>query len=1061
MAIRVPEQQIQIDTPKVQTVPNPGVVRDAFGENVFKANQNFANTLGSLGDSMMKHADEQRKLKNEAYIAEAEMAIGKTLQDNAYSNEVEEVEIEGNKVQRPKGALNRPREMARGSSNEFAEKYYTEANKWLEAVQDPRYRTQLHQRIDRKFQAINDNVISHEATQDKKASTTKIESIIKERQQEAYSTTDPNILLSLIKSNLTDTDLLNKTEGYDDVTSELKRRETTNATVEKAIIGSLRQDPSGATARKLLESSTEFIVNKEDYDDLDSKIGEYSKKVMSEVKRQSKQVQVANESQMVNSLLKGEISIFDEQSIANSVATGAIRVEFGESLIRALKKPIDSDDFDDEGKDQSFVDIVGGIFNTASPEAINDRIVEILDGYNSNNLSEQKMVLLLQTAQKFGGQKEHAVQLKKLVDAGLKSGVDETDISKDYLKVISDGKTPEEAGLIVSGKYGIDAKEYESQEKDLDVDNLFVPSRKPMPPKTGLFEDTVGKVKDFGKGFAYTIASTPQVYSALLKEYGEAPEENRAFWDFFSNPSNIVINAIPALKKKKMEQKERAVKMADEIDSMNREWILQQGLTRPEAGAFNDVAFDLGSGVASIATSVGLAIITKNPSASTALFGTLQKGRIYQEARNKGISPTEASIRSTVAGGVEAGFEFVGLNWILKNYGGRLLNAGIKAAGEGVQEASQSLGESVVANWREQDFFGVAKDAAYAGTLGIVLGGGTSMVLDIAQDNGYIKKLEDSGLTKEQAETVVLKAAEGITIETQAVADEVASKIIEKQAVDEGEITADETTAAMNEEVRLLEKETSNLQKIAQKTGSGYDVQNYVAASERLEGLKQSLGQTSDSDAVVTKESTTKETSAPVIGDSTVDETVSEKPIQENTSGTKKSGIAKSLEAKAIQQKLTDSFGDIAGFDSKTFEGQAEIMSDIMIQDINRAKRIATGKEALPKDLLGITAWKAMETYAMETNDAQLALDLAKSPIATENSEAAQTLSFTRGRDPDTATAKIQEVIKTRESSTEKKLSGKKPTKVKEEIKNSVKEKVMKSKPSKHDWAAFIREIKC
>ena len=98
---------------------------------------------------------------------------------------------------------------------------------------------------------------------------------------------------------------------------------------------------------------------------------------------------------------------------------------------------------------------------------------------------------------------------------------------------------------------------------------------------------------------------------------------------------------------------------------------------------------------------------------------------------------------------------------------------------------------------------------------------------------------------------------------------------------------------------------------------------------------------------------------------------------------------------------------------------------------------------------------------SMEKRDGQLMLDLAKSPIASEISAAGSKLSLSRPTMEDSAFSKIQQVRKELEKVAEKRLKGKSPAKVKEAIKDSLKEKIAKTKPSKYSWENFIKEITC
>lgn len=200
----------------------------------------------------------------------------------------------------------------------------------------------------------------------------------------------------------------------------------------------------------------------------------------------------------------------------------------------------------------------------------------------------------------------------------------------------------------------------------------------------------------------------------------------------------------------------------------------------------------------------------------------------------------------------------------------------------------------------------------------------------------------------------------------------------------------------------------------------------------------------------------------PVVEKASAGQSETVKPAVKVENGDTPSGIAKSIEAKAVEKGLTDrGFGELAGYDSVTIKEQAAMMSDLMKSDIEKAKRIATGKEDLPAGLKGTTALTAMEDYAMETRDGALAAELARSPLVTETSVAGQTLRLSAERTPDSASAKIQEIAKEREKVAQKALQGKTAGKAQAEIKKSLQEGIRKSKPGKYSWAAFTESIKC
>ena len=190
------------------------------------------------------------------------------------------------------------------------------------------------------------------------------------------------------------------------------------------------------------------------------------------------------------------------------------------------------------------------------------------------------------------------------------------------------------------------------------------------------------------------------------------------------------------------------------------------------------------------------------------------------------------------------------------------------------------------------------------------------------------------------------------------------------------------------------------------------------------------------------------------------------KPIEERLRtepvGDKTAGIAKSIEAKAIERGLTrEGYGDLAEFQSTTIKDQARAATEMVKTDFNRTRAVVRGEEPLPTGVRGISVIKAMEEVIKKTKDiseaGELARELANSPLATEVSKSAQELSLTRGRTPDSATMKLQEVKKAREAKAKKDLSKKK------DIKKDIEKETQKTNLTKEDlsWDKFLSEIEC
>ena len=142
------------------------------------------------------------------------------------------------------------------------------------------------------------------------------------------------------------------------------------------------------------------------------------------------------------------------------------------------------------------------------------------------------------------------------------------------------------------------------------------------------------------------------------------------------------------------------------------------------------------------------------------------------------------------------------------------------------------------------------------------------------------------------------------------------------------------------------------------------------------------------------------------------------KPVEAITTvnGQTPSKIATSIEAKAIEAKLTKKFEQVAGYEKINVADQAKQALDLVNTDLVTARKMIRGEEPLPGNLRGTSLITAMEEVIKKNKDAELAYELANSPLITETSVAAQELRLAAERTPDSATSKIIEIKKAREA---------------------------------------------
>jgi hypothetical protein len=170
----------------------------------------------------------------------------------------------------------------------------------------------------------------------------------------------------------------------------------------------------------------------------------------------------------------------------------------------------------------------------------------------------------------------------------------------------------------------------------------------------------------------------------------------------------------------------------------------------------------VGSGVISLAQAIGITAATKDPSLAASVFGARTEATMFREAKKAGVDQATAELVARGAGMTEAVLERLGLEFMFKNFGGRILNAATKSLTEGVQEWSQEVGSNV---WRksfkkDQKVF---EGGLIAFLVGLMTGGPASIALDSNVDTTPLDEaVEESGIDPKspEGESIVNKMVE-------------------------------------------------------------------------------------------------------------------------------------------------------------------------------------------------------------------------------------------------------------------------------------------------------------
>lgn len=258
------------------------------------------------------------------------------------------------------------------------------------------------------------------------------------------------------------------------------------------------------------------------------------------------------------------------------------------------------------------------------------------------------------------------------------------------------------------------------------------------------------------------------------------------------------------------EQAERYKNAANALRAKNEALFQNLGYTQDKKD--NKIAFDLGQGTTSLAASVGLTIVTKNPAAAAGLFGVNQYGNINSELRQKGVDVDKANGIALAGGIAEGGLEKIGLHYFVENMATKTMGKYLLKQGltEAVQETSQTYAEEelmVLGGMLLDDKISrgksqkqIAGEAAYSGALGGVLGiagGGAAAPFKSRMVKTAKEKLVAGGVNEQEAAELAEGGIYGNEQQAEALRDKLNEIGVPLATVDE---VREETIKMLNRE---------------------------------------------------------------------------------------------------------------------------------------------------------------------------------------------------------------------------------------------------------------------
>lgn len=305
------------------------------------------------------------------------------------------------------------------------------------------------------------------------------------------------------------------------------------------------------------------------------------------------------------------------------------------------------------------------------------------------------------------------------------------------------------------------AKQQEQQQKQPSSNPIMAFLEK-IGGEGGIAEKVMA---DPARGLAGFAARVPQTLAQGAEFLGDSVENKDSFVGKAARVlpgANVALGAYDTAKEEarksgiQVDQPSPLSKGLHDFSRQSEAW-LQENTQLNREDADNKVLYDVGSGVGSIAQSIGLALVSGGSSLiPSAVTGLQQAGSLYSEAQDKGMERSQAQNVATFGGAIEAGLEKLGLDEFLKPGKTLLRKVITQTFSEGIQEATQQLGENATRKYGgiapEQD---LTENVAYSGALGMVLGGGAGFALTTTQKNQIYDAAMQDGLKPDQAGEIV------------------------------------------------------------------------------------------------------------------------------------------------------------------------------------------------------------------------------------------------------------------------------------------------------------------
>ena len=270
--MRIPDADLSVG-PQTATVPQAQFARPIA--SAFTAEAEAIQGAGAMGEKVAgaftSHLLEKQRQKDEADLANIDSNFMLSLQDKLYSADPEKVSLNGAEIERPKGILNRQLGAADGSAVEFEQSMSSEIPKIVAAGRTPEMQAKIKQRLTSSYVNARENIIRHEATQNRQSHVDAIEANQLKRIGEAASIMTPDSLLASVKVSNTNADELSSLKSLDPTSAEMYRRGQAAKIAETAAVSAL-SGPDGLKGALAMTEAVKDQMTPDAYKDLQASL---------------------------------------------------------------------------------------------------------------------------------------------------------------------------------------------------------------------------------------------------------------------------------------------------------------------------------------------------------------------------------------------------------------------------------------------------------------------------------------------------------------------------------------------------------------------------------------------------------------------------------------------------------------------------------------------------------------------------------------------------------------------------------------------------------------------